>query len=84
MTANPADALLENVDYGATGTVEYAAAALTVGLDTNDDGTPEYTFDVPDLGADTQVNVFAVLNDQGNPFLLAHFPDGSTASVPAN
>ncbi|MCO4744652.1 MAG: DUF4397 domain-containing protein, partial [Proteobacteria bacterium] len=76
--------LLENVNYGTTGTVEYAAGPIRVGIDTNDDGGYEFTFDLPNLGADTQVNGFAVLDEVGAPFILAHLPDGSTVSVPAN
>jgi hypothetical protein len=83
MDATPPAPLIENLDYEAVQTLDYTAGAITLGLDTDDDGTPNFTFDVPDLGADAQVNVFAVLDTAG-PILLAHFADGTTAVVPAN
>jgi hypothetical protein len=83
MSATPPVALLPDVAFGATGTVSYPAGPLSIGLDTNNDGTPEHVFDLPDLGADAQVNGFAVLDGLGAPFILAHLPNGTTARVDA-
>ena len=75
--------LVENFEYGATGTLDVPAGALELGLDLDDDASPDVTFSVPELGADIAVNVFAVLDATG-PFLLAQLPDGTTARVDAN
>jgi hypothetical protein len=77
--------LLENVPYGAAGTLDVPNGALEIGIDVDDDATPDVTFSVPALGADQMVNVYAVNESGGAPvFLLAHLPDGSTARVDAN
>jgi hypothetical protein len=78
-------ALLENVPYGASGTLNVPNGALELGIDVDDDAVPDVTFSVPALGADQMVNVYAVNEDGGAPvFLLAHLPDGATARVDAN
>ena len=74
--------LLENVDFGATSTLDLPAGAGPVGIDVDDDMVPDMVFEVPDLGAGNFVDVYAVNEDGGSPvFLLAHLPDGSTARV---
>ena len=76
--------LLENVDFGVSATLDVPSSALELGFDVDDDGVPDVTFSVPDLGGDQQVNVFASNEVMGAPFLLAHLPDGATARVDAN
>ena len=72
--------LIPDFDFGATVQADLPAGAYTLGLDVNNDATPDAIFEVPDLGAGTFVNVFAVADAMG-PFLLAQLPDGSTTRV---
>jgi hypothetical protein len=52
-----------------------------VGLDVDADQTPDLLFDVPALPRGVFVNVFAVLDAQGNPFLLAQLVGSDTAKL---
>ncbi len=72
--------LIEGLDFGETDVLDVGAGPLSVGLDLDGDGAPDLTFDVPDLGDEVLVNVFAVTDEVG-PHLLAHLPDGSTARI---
>jgi hypothetical protein len=76
--------LIEDFEFGASGVLDVPGGALEIGLDLDDDATPDVTFSVPDLGADALVNVYAVTDAMGTPFLLAHLPDGFMARVDAN
>ena len=67
--------------YGESFVADLPAGAADVGLDTNADGTPDWTFAVPDPGAGLRGDVFAAPDADGQPFLLAWLPDGSTARV---
>lgn len=82
---DPPVLLLENVDFGATASVDVPAGAVDVGVDANDDMVPDLIYSVPDLGGGTFVDVYAVNEAGGSPvFLLAHLPDGTTARLDAN
>ncbi|MEQ1570812.1 MAG: DUF4397 domain-containing protein [Myxococcota bacterium] len=70
--------LISDFDEGEVQSLDLAAGAYAVGLDLDNDAVADVIFDVPDLGADVVVNVFAVL-DGATPKLLAHLPDGTTA-----
>ena len=83
LTEGGAVPLLVDVPFGATGTIDVPAAAYTLGFDVNNDSVPDVLFDVPDLGGDQAVNVFAVNDTSGNVFLAAHLPDGTVAIVEA-
>ena len=72
--------ILDGFAFGESATLDVPGGALSLGLDLNNDANPDYTFAVPDLGADTWVNVYAVLDSTG-PFLLAQLADGTTAIV---
>lgn len=80
---NLAAQVIPDLDFGATEVLDVAAMALSIGLDATNDGVPEFTFQVPNLGAGSFVDVYAVLDDSG-PSLVAHLPDGSVAVVPAD
>jgi Domain of unknown function (DUF4397) len=75
--------VISDLDFGATTSVDVPAVALSIGLDATNDGVPEFTFQVPSLGAGAFVDVYAVLDDSG-PSLVAHLPDGTVAVVPAD
>jgi hypothetical protein len=74
--------LLDEFAYGSVAEgVDLAPGALGVGFDVGGDATVDACFQVPDLGADTFVNVFAVNTDGGSVSLLAHLEDGNAAEV---
>lgn len=74
--------LYENVGFGVVGDAkEIPAGMYTLGIDVNDDKTPEYLFELPDLAEGTIANLFASLDDSGNLYLVAHLYDGTTASI---
>jgi hypothetical protein len=78
--------LLADVPFGAAATLpDIPAGALEIGLDTNDDGTPDVTFSVPDAGlGGLQVNAYANNDADGGVALIAQLPDGTVLPIPAN
>jgi hypothetical protein len=74
--------LIADLDFGATSSIDYAAGPISIGIDLDNDENPELTFDLPDLGGGTFVDLYAVNEaEEGPAFLLAHLPDGSTARI---
>jgi hypothetical protein len=74
--------LWTNVDFGVAGApLDLPAGAYTVGVDVDDDMSPDLLFRLPALPAGTVANVYAVNDSEENVFLLAQLPDGSTARV---
>lgn len=67
---NPAP-LVENFPFKANGALDVPSVALVVGLDVNNDGTPDASFDVPPLPADALVDVVAFSDDKDAPSLQA-------------
>ncbi|MEQ1507233.1 MAG: DUF4397 domain-containing protein [Myxococcota bacterium] len=74
--------LVDELNYGQTAVIDLPSGALAVGIDIDDDATPDLAYDVPDLGSDALVNVFAVSDDQGT-YLLAQLDDDTTQRVDA-
>ena len=75
-------ALLSDVPYGAAATLpDLPVGALRIGIDINNDASPDATFAVPELPGGTQANVFAVTGPDDLPFLLAQLPDGTTVRI---
>jgi len=73
--------LYEDVDFGVAGAeMDLPAGAYTLGLDTDDDATPELIFELPDLAAGTHADVFAVSDDTG-VYLWALLDDDTTARI---
>ena len=81
--ANPVP-LFEDVDYGVFATLptDVPAGMLTVGIDVDDDATPDLTFEV-DASAigGSQVNVFANNDENGDVALIIQLPDGTLLQV---
>lgn len=75
--------LIDGFDFGATDRLDVPAGALDLGLDLDADAVPDVTFQVPELGADTLVNVFAIADTDGVA-LYAVYLDGMTARVDAD
>jgi len=80
VTGEPA-ALIPDFDYGsATEFLELPAQAYVIGVDIDDDMTPDVTFNIPMLDAGTIATVFAVTDADGNPSLMAQL--GGSTVVP--
>ena len=78
-------ALYTDVDFEAVGTyAELDVSTYTLGIDTDNDGNPELTFDIPELPEGSVVDLLAVNNAEGVVTLEAHFADGSLVSIAAN
>ncbi|MEM9461302.1 MAG: DUF4397 domain-containing protein [Myxococcota bacterium] len=74
--------LLENVDFGTSGTLDVPAAPLTLGLDANDDAIPDIIFHVdasPLAGA--PINLYANNDAGGSVALVAQLPDSSVLVI---
>ncbi|MBN1549986.1 DUF4397 domain-containing protein [bacterium] len=61
--------------------LEIPAGAYTLGFDANKDASPDIVFDLPAIPEGTIANVFAVNNEQGNVFLVAHLQNGTTVNI---
>ena len=80
--AGDPELLFENLDFGAAADeLDVPPGAHRLGIDVNDDGTPDLRFDMPDLSAGTHVNLFAATDAEGAPFLLAQLSGGVTARI---
>ncbi len=82
----PADAdpvrLYDNLTFGGVGDyLDIPAGTYTIGIDADQDATPDFVVALPPLGGDQVVNAFAVTDEEGNPFLYAQFDDGATARL---
>lgn len=78
--ANPA-LLFENLAFGtATAQVEIPAAAYALGIDLNNDATPDVIIDVPALPAGTSANLFAIADADG-PHLVADLGAGEAVEL---
>ena len=76
--------IVDGLPYGGRGNVLAAAGSFVLGLDADGDGTPDFSFDIPDLGGAQNMQVYAVLDAQGAPFLQVVFDDNAVAQIPAN
>ncbi|MCA9685653.1 MAG: DUF4397 domain-containing protein [Myxococcales bacterium] len=82
---DPPVQVIADLDPGASQVIEGPAGALPLGLDLDDDQIPEWTFSVPDLGADILVDLYLANEIGGAPaYLLAQHPDGSTTRIDAD
>ena len=73
--------LIENFDYGADATTELPTGiAFVLGVDVDDDASPDVVFDIPD-SLTGFVGVYAANDVAGAPFLFAHLEDGTTVRL---
>jgi hypothetical protein len=76
--------LWTNVDFGVAGeALDVPAGAYTIGVDVDNDMTPDLTFALPELAAGSFANVFATNEDGDDVFLLVQLRDGTTVRVNA-
>lgn len=73
--------LIEDFPFKSSGVLDVPASPLTVGLDVNNDGMPDATFDVPALPADAFVNVIAYSNGSDAPSLQAVLGPGALTQL---
>lgn len=75
--------IYENLGFGEAGdAIDLPAGAYTLGVDANDDAVPDLVFALPDLGAGTVANVFAVSQEDA-VFLVAQLDGPTTARIDA-
>lgn len=80
VTADGNALVFDDLDFAnATDSIEIDAAAITLGLDLDDDNNPELVFDVPALPVGTVATLFAVVDAEGVA-LFAALEDG-TATI---
>lgn len=81
--------LIVDFNFGtATAFLEIPAQAYTLGLDVNNDATPDLTFQIPALPAGTVANLYAIVGADG-PFLAGQlgstvvpiFPDAGPTNI---
>ena len=64
--------LLSNVDFGDfSDPLDLDAGAYTLGVDVNNDASPEIYFELPALEAGTLANVYVTQDSEGDLFALA-------------
>lgn len=73
--------LIEDFAFKASGALDVPSVALVVGLDVDDDGAPDASFDVPPLPADALVDVVAFSDDQDAPSLQAILGPGALTQL---
>ena len=76
------------MDYKAFADLDLPVGDYVIGLDVDDDATPDLTFNagLATLGvpAGSFLNVFASDDPEGNVALVAELGDGSTLPIPPN
>jgi len=71
-----------DVDFGVAGNaLDLDEGAYTIGVDVDNDMTPDLIFVLPELSAGTVANVFATNDEDDNVFLVAQLADGSTVRI---
>jgi hypothetical protein len=74
--------LWTDVDFGVAGdALDVPGGAYTIGVDVNNDASPDLTFELPALPAGTFANVFAVNDADDDVFLLAQLRNGTTVRI---
>ena len=82
---NPA-ALLEDVDYKASGSLDVPPAVYNLGIDVDDDAMPDLTFtaDLSGVPEGTFINLFANNDAMGGVALVALLPDATVLVIDPN
>lgn len=80
-----ATSILSDVDFGtAAEPLDLPAGAYTIGVDVDDDATPDLYFALPDLPGGTLANVYVTQEDAGEVFVLAQLDGSTTARIDAS
>jgi hypothetical protein len=74
--------ILSDIDFGtAAEPLDLPAGAYTIGVDVDDDTTPDLYFALPDLPGGTLANVYVTQEDGGAVFALAQLDGATTARI---
>lgn len=74
--------LVSDVDFGtASDPLDLPAGAYTLGVDVDDDATPDLYFELPELPAGTLANVYVTQDAGGAVFALAQLDGDATARI---
>jgi hypothetical protein len=76
--------LIVDFDRGTSVTTDLPVSAYNLGVDVNNDASPDLTFTVPPLADGSANNVFAVNDAEGAVYLLAQLADGSMVRIDPN
>jgi hypothetical protein len=76
--------LIVDFDRGTSVTKDLPVSAYNLGVDVNNDASPDLTFTVPPLADGSANNVFAVNDAEGAVYLLAQLADGSMVRIDPN
>ena len=77
-----ATSILEDVDFGDVAEpLDLPAGAYTLGVDVNDDATPDLYFELPALEGGTLANVYVTQEAGGAVFALAQLDGATTARI---
>ena len=77
--------LYQDVNFGdAGGYLTIPAGSYTLGVDVDNDATPDLTFTTPSLAAGTVANIFAVSNSGGSVYLLAQLKNSQIVQINPN
>jgi hypothetical protein len=80
VTGEPAP-LIVDFDFGASVVTDLPVSPYNLGVDVDNDASPELYFVVPELADGSFVNLFAVNDASGNVFLLAQLEDGTLVQL---
>ena len=81
--SNPSP-LVPDFPFAGAVTADLPAGAYNVGIDVDNDESPDVTFNLPELPAGLFVNLFAVNDATGAVWLVAQLPDGTVVPIPSN
>jgi hypothetical protein len=76
--------LLNDVPFGASATLpDLPSQAYVIGVDVDEDGVPDLSWDIPALPGGTQANLYAA-NQGADVFLIAQLAEGETIRLDPN
>lgn len=74
--------ILRDVDFGdVADTLDLPAGAYTLGVDVDDDATPDLYFSLPALEGGTLANLYVTQQADGTPFVVAQLDGDTTARI---
>jgi hypothetical protein len=77
--------LFVDLDFGEVSDVlDVPAGSYVLGVDVNDDATPDLSFTLPALPAGIVANVYASVDEKGTVHLLAQLQDGTLSRIDAD
>lgn len=81
LAGQPAASWADDLPFGATAVVEAAPGATVLEVDLDDDGVADVSFGLPDWTGEAVVNVYLLLDEASDPFVLAQLGDSSLQRI---